>query len=87
MKATTLQNTPVLLVVVTAARVVADGMTEVSFRRLTALVCLYWQVNLRWGKKNKIVVVGKRSELGAIALHSVTVVYLLLNNSPASTSC
>jgi len=27
--------------------VVADGMTEVSFRRLPALLCLYWQVYLR----------------------------------------
>ena len=32
-------------------------MTEVSFRRLPAILCLYWQVYLRWGKKNKIVVV------------------------------
>jgi len=40
----------------TSDRVVADGITEASFRRLPALLCLYWQVYLRWGK-NKIVVV------------------------------
>jgi len=27
--------------------VVADGITQVSFRRLPALLCLYWQVCLR----------------------------------------
>jgi len=42
--------------------VVADGMTEVSFRRLPALLCLYWQVYLRWGKK-KMLLFGTESSL------------------------
>jgi len=35
----------------------ADGITEVSFRRLPSILCLYWQVYLRWGQKNEIVIV------------------------------
>jgi len=34
--------------------VVADVMTGVSFRRLPALLCLYWQVYLRQGQKIKL---------------------------------
>jgi len=43
----TVYNLPMSAVCSIRCRIVADGMTGVSFRRLPALLCLHWQAYLR----------------------------------------